>query len=239
MLIAIVYSFKQFNSTYQPIYDNVTELVGCSNTTDSLDCLRTVPYEALSSAFAPFSIYPVIDGDFLLRLPSESFQKGRVANVAILAGTNTDEGTAFAPRDTLDTDADIHTFVANINFGLPNSTVSKIMELYPDDPRQGCPFGTGRERFASQGYMFKRGAAIIADEIFHAGRRFLTEYYSSRPHPQRLPVYSYRFDQPPWNGVLIDIATVAPVYSTHFSEVNKQLSSMYVSCLGMLTTDTT
>lgn len=156
-------------------------------------------------------------------MPSESFKEDRVANVAILAGTNTDEGTAFAPRDTLDTDADIHAFVSNINFGLSDSAVGKIMELYPDDPGQGCPFGTGLERFASQGYMFKRGAAIIADEIFHAGRRFLTDYYSSRPQPQRLPVYSYRFDQPPWNGVLIDIVTVVPVYSTHFSEVNKQL----------------
>lgn len=32
-------------------------------------------------------------------------------------------------------------------------------------------------------------------------------------------MFSYRFDQSPWNGKLELIATVAPVYSTHFSEV--------------------
>jgi cholinesterase len=201
------------------MYDNVTETVGCSKATDSLDCLRRVPYETLYNALSPFAIYPIVDGSFLTRLPSESFEKGFIADVAILAGTNTDECTAFAPRGTLNTDSDIHAYISEINYSLENATVAKVMDLYPDDPIQGCPFGTGGERFASQGYQFKRGAALIADEIFHAGRRFTVKTYASRPQSERKPVYSFRFDQAPWNGIELIMATVAPVFVTHFSEV--------------------
>lgn len=165
---------------------------------------------------------PIVDGDFISRLPSESFAKGLVANVAILAGSNTDEGTAtfFGPRDTLNTDDDIHALVAGMGSGLDNATVAKIMKLYPDDPVLGCPFNTGSERFASQGYMYKRGAAIVGDQVIHAGRRYTTKYYSSLPQRSRKPVYSYRFDQSPWNGIEPLVATVAPVYSTHYAEVS-------------------
>lgn len=221
MLTSQVNSIQQLTSSYQPIYDNVTETVGCSKAKDSLACLRTVPYDALFAAFAPFVMTPILDGQFLSRLPSESFTKGLVADVAILAGGNTDEGTAsfFGPRGTLNTDDDIHALLAGMGNGLDNHTVAELMRLYPDDPAQGCPFNTGSERFADQGYQYKRGAAIIGDEVVHAGRRFTTEYYSERPKNCRKPVYSYRFDQSPWNGVEILVATEAPVYATHYAEV--------------------
>jgi hypothetical protein len=66
--------------------------------------------------------------------------------------------------------------------------------------------------------MYKRNAAISGDLNIHAGRRGTAEYFA-RPkgrNPNRKPVYSYsyRFDQPPWDGVEQLITTVAPVYST-------------------------
>jgi cholinesterase len=171
---------------------------------------------------------PVLDGTFLKRLPSESFAKNLVADVAILAGSNTDEGTAtfFGPRYTLNTDADVHALLAGMGNGLDNATIAEAMALYPDDPAQGCPFNTGDERFAENGYMYKRGAAIIGDEVIHAGRRFTTEYYSSHT---KSPVYSYRFDQTPWNGIEVLVATEAPVYSTHYSEVGAHYPVIYNS----------
>ncbi|PVH82037.1 alpha/beta-hydrolase [Cadophora sp. DSE1049] len=211
----------QLPDTYQPIYDNVTTTVGCAKAKDSLACLRTVPYETLFNAFAPFVLTPILDGNFLRRLPSESFAKGLVAKVAILAGTNTDEGTAsfFGPRNTLQNDDDIHNLIGGLGNRLSNSTVLEAMQLYPDDPAQGCPFNTGAERFADQGYMYKRGAAIVGDSVIHAGRRFTAHYFASRPRQVRQPVYSYRFDQPPWDGTEELVATVAPVYSTHYAEI--------------------
>ncbi len=38
----------------QPIYDSVVQRVGCSSANDTLDCLRTVPYEELVASFNTF-----------------------------------------------------------------------------------------------------------------------------------------------------------------------------------------
>jgi hypothetical protein len=35
----------------QPYYDYTVEKVGCSTANDTLECLRTVPYDALEAAF--------------------------------------------------------------------------------------------------------------------------------------------------------------------------------------------
>lgn len=217
----VVNSVEELEDTYQPIYENVTEAVGCSNATDTLTCLREVPFDALNDAFAPFVLTPILDGKFLSRLPSESFSKGLVADVAILAGSTTDEGTAsfFGPRGTLHNDSDVSTFLASLGNGLSDHTVDKLMDLYPDDPAQGSPFGTGAVRFEEHGYQYKRGAAIMGDLVIHAGRRTTTKYFASRPRRHRKPVYSYRFDERPWDGVLELIATEVPVFATHYSDI--------------------
>ncbi|GFF30012.1 lipase 4 [Aspergillus lentulus] len=211
---------------FQAMYDNVTETVGCKGAEDTLACLRTVPYEVLFEAFKPQIYTPVIDGEFITRKPSQTLALGKVADVAVLAGANTDEGTAsfWGPRGTLNTTVDVAAYIRTLNGGgLSDEDVEELLALYPDDPTQGCPYGTGSERFASQGWMYKRGAAIAGDIFVHAGRRGLVEYYAQKNNAkhkhQQKPVYSYRFDQPPWNGVLELIATVPPVYSTHYAEL--------------------
>lgn len=208
---------------FQMQYDNVTATVGCSNATDSLQCLRAVEYQRLFDAFEPQVYTPVIDGDFIRRRPSTSFAEGKFANAAVLLGANTDEGTAsfWGPRGTLNTSADVAEYIGALNGGGLNgsSAVDELLLLYPDDPAAGCPFNTGEERFVEQGYMYKRGAAIATDQNIHAGRRRTAELFAQREGQQRLPVYSYRFDQSPWNGTEELIATVAPVFSTHFAEV--------------------
>ncbi|CAI6091975.1 unnamed protein product [Clonostachys chloroleuca] len=216
-----VNSVEQLPTSFQPIYDNVTETVGCSTAADTLACLRQVPFEALNDAFASFVVTPILDGKFLSRLPSMSFAQGLVADVAVLAGSTTDEGTAtfFGPRDTLHNNSDTRAFVGSMGNGLDRGTVDKLLELYPDDPSQGCPFGTGEMRFEQHGLQYKRGAAIVGDSVIHAGRRATTEYFASRPDRQRKPVFSYRFDERPWNGVLELIATETPVFSTHYADV--------------------
>ncbi|KAI0174621.1 Alpha/Beta hydrolase protein [Pestalotiopsis sp. NC0098] len=214
-------SIDDLETTYQPIYDNVTKSVGCDKTDDSLDCLRHTPYSELFEALKPFVLTPVLDGDFLRRLPSESYAKDLIANVAILVGSNTDEGTAtfFGPRGQLYTDADVRSFVSGMGAGPDNETVSRLMELYPNDPVHGCPFGTGNETFEQWGDQYKRGAALVGDSVIIAGRRFTTRYHATLPRQQRQAVYSYRFDQSPWNGIEELVATEAPVYATHFAEV--------------------
>ena len=45
-----------------------------------------------------------------------------------------------------------------------------LLELYPDDPALGCPFGTGNETFGLSS-QYKRSAAMVGDFKFHATRR--------------------------------------------------------------------
>ncbi|KAF2032635.1 alpha/beta-hydrolase [Setomelanomma holmii] len=203
-------------TTYQPIYDNVTEAVGCSNTTTSLACLRKLPYDDLFEAFATAVMTPVLDGDFLRHLPSQSYEQDLIADVAIPVGSNTDKGTPtfFGPRGTLNTDADFESFLSAQGYGLNTSTVQRLAELYPDHPEKGCPFNTGSERFERLGYQYKRGAAVVGDMVIISGTRATAQYHSSR-----FPTYSYQFDQSPWNGIMELVATEAPVYATLYAEI--------------------
>lgn len=142
---------------FQAMYDNVLETVGCKGAEDSLACLRKVPYEVLFKAFEPQIYTPIIDGEFITRKPSETLPLGKVADVAVLAGANTDEGTAsfWGPRGTLNTTVDVAAYIRTLNGGgLSEGEVAELLALYPDDPAQGCPYGTGSKRFASQGWMY-------------------------------------------------------------------------------------
>ncbi|KAL7790344.1 alpha/beta-hydrolase [Trichoderma ceciliae] len=215
---AQLFTVDTLNVTYQGWYDNITTTVGCNTSPDSLACLRTVPFEKLFSAIVGFQFKPYMDGEFINQFPSVAIKNGQIADVAVIIGSNTDECTAefFTPRGTLNNDSDIESLVAHLGGGLNNETVSEILRLYPDDPVVGCPFGTGPERFADQGFQYKRGAAIEGDVNIHFGRRAYAMAQSNRSHH---PVFSYRFDQPPWNMQEVDVATQSPVYTTHFSEI--------------------
>lgn len=213
------------------MYDNITTTVGCRTSNDSLACLRTVPFETLHQACIGFRQTPIMDGEFISQLPSQSVQKGEIADVAIIMGSNTDEGTAvfLGPRASpLNNDQDVFKYVQALGSGLDNLTVETVMNLYPDDPIWGCPFGTGPERFADQGYQYKRGAAIAGDYFIHSGRRFYANSHSIR---SQRPIYTYRFDQAPWNMKEPSIMIIPPVYVTHYSEVFSNCNNFGVSSL--------
>lgn len=88
---------------YQAHYDELAGQVGCSDVVDSLQCLREVPFEKLNAALnttsgnSDFNFGPVIDGDIIRDWGSLQLDKHEFVKVPILAGTNTDEGTAFGP----------------------------------------------------------------------------------------------------------------------------------------------
>lgn len=155
--------------------------------------------------------------------PSELLRAGRFAHIPHIYGTVSDEGTDNAPPG-IDTDEELRTFLLQgVGFDFPAATVDHIMELYPDDPAQGVPINTGSERFADQGWQFKRAAAIVGDIFYHAPRRFDAQQYAPRS-----PTYIYRFNTRPWEEDTATNSTtggeegeLAPAYKgvEHFSEV--------------------
>jgi len=67
------------------------------------------------------------------------------------------------------------------------------MRLYPDDPTLGIPFNTGTERFAAQGYQYKRIPATLGDVFYHAPRLDDARHYALHSS-----TYIYRFNTRPF-----------------------------------------
>ncbi|KAI3332170.1 alpha/beta-hydrolase [Xylariaceae sp. AK1471] len=222
---------------YQPIYDKIVGQVNCTQAIDTLECLRAVDYEVLypflnSSAVTGPGWYPTVDGDIIPAYPTTLLQSGRFAQIPHLYGTNSDEGTDNAPVGSINTDLDLYNYLLHDSgFGFPASTVSRIMELYPDDPSQGIPLNTGSERFADKGYQYKRVATIVGDVFYHA-----TRLDDARHYAKGAPTFVYRFNTRPLAGYAnsdfngtgngsgdgnATVVMLAPAYKgvAHFSEV--------------------
>lgn len=188
-----------YNGTewYQPIYNKIVGQVNCSEAIDTLECLRTVPYETLypfmnSSVLAGPGCYPTLDGDVIPNYPTTLLHEGRFAHIPHLYGTNSDEGTDNAPTGVINTDDDLYAFLLNsTGFGFPPATVREVMRLYPDDPSQGVPINTGSERFAEKGEQYKRIAAIMGDVFYHAPRQDDARHYAKH---QPDNTFIYRFN---------------------------------------------
>lgn len=90
-------------TTFQSKYNSLASKVGCSDVVDSLQCLREVPFETLNTALngtegdSEYNFSPVVDGDLIRNWGSIQLSKHAFVKVPIMAGTNTDEGTAFGP----------------------------------------------------------------------------------------------------------------------------------------------
>jgi carboxylesterase type B len=212
---------------YQPIYDKIVEQTNCTDWPDTLECLRTIPFEIIfpfldSTKVGGPGFYPTVDGDIMPNYPTELLHSGRFAHIPHLYGSNTDEGTDNAPTGVINTDEDLYSYLLNSSgYDFPPAVVRKIMELYPDDPALGIPLNTGSERFAAQGYQFKRAAAIIGDAFYHATRLDDARYYSKSAR-----TFIYRFDTRPFlnatNATYTDnVGSFPPPWKgvQHFSEV--------------------
>ncbi|KAF7357370.1 Carboxylic ester hydrolase [Mycena sanguinolenta] len=177
--------------TFPQDYDAIVEQVGCSSASDTLECLRTVPYASLKAAqdaspfiFAYQSLVlawlPREDGTFLTDAPQALVQQGKVANVPFITGDCDDEGTLFS-LSTLNvtTDAEFIEYITSI--WLPEATTAMattMQEVYPSDISDGSPFDTSILNAITP--QFKRLAAFQGDAVFQAPRRFFQQSRSGK-----------------------------------------------------------
>ncbi|KAF7373914.1 Carboxylic ester hydrolase [Mycena sanguinolenta] len=173
----------------QPYYDQLVIANNCTAASDTLDCLKRVPFDdfmATVNRTADFFSYrslslvwrPRVDGDVLVRNPPLSVAQGDFAKIPILSGDCDDEGTLFALSSTnATTDSEFSDYVQSIYMpaGTP-AEVSQIAALYPQDPVVGSPFGTGNENALTP--EFKRIAAFEGDIFFQGPRRLFLEHAS-------------------------------------------------------------
>jgi acetylcholinesterase len=196
---------------YQNMYDNLTVSVGCSRAADTLQCIREVPY----SSIAPYGYqgkewFHVIDASFVPRYPQQTLIQGKFAKIPIILGTNTDEGFGV---QGVDTDAQaIEQLLTSKRWNINETQARRLLQLYPDDPVLGEPYGWDNRTFDQDGNgkMYKRYQSIATDLTMYAPRRLLAQTMSDYVED----VYSYRWDAPKLNN------TPSIVGVNHFSEVS-------------------
>ncbi|KAK7018158.1 COesterase domain-containing protein [Favolaschia claudopus] len=175
----------------QKYYDDLVAGTGCAGATDTLACLRTVPYTKLKAAqdASPFFLsyqslvlawLPREDGVFLTDNPQRLVQQGKVANVPFVTGDCDDEGTVFSLSTlNITTDQEFSEYIASVWAPTASkATLDALTSAYPSDLSVGSPFGTGILQALSPQY--KRIASFQGDAVFHAPRRFFQHALSGK-----------------------------------------------------------
>ncbi|KAJ5621507.1 hypothetical protein N7528_006290 [Penicillium herquei] len=210
-------------TTFQSSYDELVSKVNCSNTEDTLQCLREVPFQTLNSVlngtggYSDYDFAPVVDGDLIRNWGSIQLNKHEFVKVPILAGTNTDEGTAFGPTG-INTTEQFYEYLTDggLDFQTPPSIAEEILRLYPDIPSLGIPEFLGDKRVPSEGWEWRRTCAFAGDFVMHANRRRQCEAWTETS----TPAYCYRFNVHAADVPILDGAT-------HFEEVSFVFNNIY------------
>ncbi|KAL1612321.1 hypothetical protein SLS60_000547 [Paraconiothyrium brasiliense] len=193
---------------YQHMYDNLTASVGCADANDTLQCMRDVPYEKIAPyGYLGLEWFHVIDGSFIPRYGQQSLVQGKFAKIPIILGTNTDEG--FGVNGVNTDEQAIEQLIHSKRWNVNTTEAERILELYPNDPTVGAPYGWGNRTWPQYGLQYKRYTSIATDLTMFAPRRLLAE--SMRSYVDN--VYSYRWDAPKFNN------TPTTIGINHFSEI--------------------
>ncbi|ROW17618.1 hypothetical protein VPNG_00819 [Cytospora leucostoma] len=182
---------------WQPVYNEVVDAAQCTNATDTLACLRTVPADTLNTVFntsnwgSSPNFGPQIDGDFLQASQTTHLRRGEFVKVPYLTGANHDEGTSWATKN-LNTTEDFLSQVVKDSPGVDNETLNTIAVLYPDIPAIGIPATLKGRPSADSGYglQWKRAASYTGDLAIHAARRLAAQCWAQ----YNTTLYSYHWN---------------------------------------------
>ncbi|KAF4949803.1 hypothetical protein FSARC_13389 [Fusarium sarcochroum] len=184
----------------QAIYDAVVKEGGCSGASDTLECLRDLPYDKfldaansvpglLSYNALALSYLPRPDGKVLPDSPEALIAAGRYHAVPMINGNQEDEGTLFALfQPNLTTTAKFVDYLQKLYFNqATKEQLTSLVSTYPATLSTGSPYRTALLNEVFPG--FKRRAAVFGDLVFSLTRRlFLTSAAKQNPD---VPAWSY------------------------------------------------
>lgn len=169
------YYFGSFASDAQSekTYQSILQATNCTDSQDTLQCLRTTPFETLNTTFASHSFRPVIDGA-LIPQPSVALEKSLFVKVPLLIGANTDEGKFFAGMG-VNTAEELAAYIAHQTYvhAANNETIRDVLDVYPEPGSSGL-HGQSDDTLSISllyGHQFLRTARYNGDAMFIAGRR--------------------------------------------------------------------
>ncbi|RDW90409.1 uncharacterized protein DSM5745_02184 [Aspergillus mulundensis] len=197
-------------STFQETFDNLVTETPCklfANATaaEQLDCIRQLPIETFLDSVGS-STGQSIDGSFTQTSLQFALPAGKYVKVPTIVGTNTDEGTNSAPTGINTTEQLKGPLAEGFHRPktLPNSTVSTLLDLYPDDARHGCPYNTGTTPLTS-GKLDKKACSIFGDIVQIAPARMIAQWLTKNNNGNS-PVYRYRFSHLPHDTTAANIS---------------------------------
>ncbi|KAH9926265.1 alpha/beta-hydrolase [Epithele typhae] len=179
----------------QAAYNTYVASVGCSDAKDTLLCLRQAPVDAVTNVNALTSVWtPHADGSVISDLPQTLLTEGHVAKIPVVAGNAEDEGTLFALNiPDITNDMEFIELVMEAYFrNISSADAETLLQMYPNDPAQGAPYGTGDD--FQYTLMHKRFASFAGDTGVDAVRRFFTQQMSA--HSNVWAYYYKRFYVP-------------------------------------------
>ncbi|KAK0447172.1 extracellular triacylglycerol lipase precursor [Armillaria borealis] len=183
----VIYNTSTRETTWQYFVAGTPGCESVAGTLNSFDCLQAANssaiYQGLLEAYAlaieDHAFYPALDGPsgaILPDLPTRLWEKGQFATFPFISGTNLDEGTGGLSTTTNFTDENIKDYIQTTYSAFPpyisDAILDRLLELYPDDPSLGSPYGTGNETFGHP-VGWKRVASM--NLTFDAQRRTWTQ----------------------------------------------------------------
>jgi len=225
----------------QAIYDAVVKKAGCGSSSDTLNCLRDLPYATflnaansvpgiLSYNSVALSYLPRPDGKVMTKSPDVSLSSNKYAAVPFIVGDQEDEGTLFSLFQTnITSSAKLVSYLNDIFFqGASKKDMEGLVNTYSPILTQGSPFGTGILNEVYPG--FKRLAAILGDLVFTLTRRAFLEGTAANnpsvPSWSYLASYNYGF---PILGTFHGSDLLQVFYGILPNDASKRIHSYYAN----------
>ncbi|KAJ8487439.1 hypothetical protein ONZ45_g14337 [Pleurotus djamor] len=143
------------------------------------------------------SYLPSVDGPrgLIPDVPSKVLGRLKFADLPLITGVNLDEGTGLTPESINSTQAIRERILSWYSGSAPSSErlsrlIDVLLDLYPDIPALGSPYGTGNETFGLSS-QWKRMAAIFGDLLLVGPVRYHHEVLARAG----ARTYAYRFTE--------------------------------------------
>ncbi|KAK6201792.1 hypothetical protein LQW54_009371 [Pestalotiopsis sp. IQ-011] len=170
----------------QTVYDQIVEYSDCSDSDDTLQCLRDADYQKLFDAIATlptFTSYASIalrfmprpDGLTMTKSPDQLVEEGKFTKVPIIIGDEEDEGTLWSlSQSNITTTEEVADYLKEYFFHhSTQQDMDDFVGTYQTTTDDGSPFRTG---LLNDWYpQFKRLAAILGDLAFTLSRRYFLD----------------------------------------------------------------
>ncbi|KAE8379018.1 Alpha/Beta hydrolase protein [Aspergillus bertholletiae] len=201
----------------EQMYQAVLNATACAAATETIECLRRAPVEALKAAFQQQFFFPVIDGEFITDFPSSALKHGRFVKVPLLIGSNLNEGAGYIASGmfgAVNTPAELRAVITGFGPGkyLSNDTLNEMVDGYLQLPNQDVQVDLGTVLISPSskyGSLYGYSTFYIGDYLVNAPKRYTAQIWAQ----YEIPVYSYLFTVVP-SGVSPQVLGAA-----HFQEI--------------------